>query len=318
MTISQQRRAITAKTVDLIVNATFGSPTSVAKYEGLCVGDQMAAVTGAVVCYAPTVDILRRATAEGRNLVITREHPFYLHGGLSWTYVSEGLLREDPVVARGVGGTDRDLYVVAGLAHDPVVAAKRALIDQGGLIIYRQGAAWDQYRPAAQSAALARAIGLHVPPDQESARRRGVVCDLPTHPSITELVKLARESLSCASPRIVGEPGQTASRVAVLAGETDPVPTLADLLSDTQVDCVITGAGGILDEVDGGIAYFLDVLGSGRQIAMLTLGHGPSHEPGVQEMTDVLRPALADVDLQYWPSGGAGWIPELAKGADPR
>ena len=64
----------------------------------------------------------------------------------------------------------------------------------------------------------------------------------------------------------------TVSRACIIAGESDPVGTLADLLSDATVDLVITGAGGILDEVDGGISYFLDLMGTaGRRLAAVAL-----------------------------------------------
>jgi hypothetical protein len=80
--------------------------------------------------------------------------------------------------------------------------------------------------------------------------------------------------------------------------------------------CVVAGAGGILDEVDGGIAYFLDLLGRGRRIAMLTIGYGPSHEPGVREMGERMRRVLPDLDLEYWPSGDPAWIPRRESGAE--
>ena len=63
-----------------MLNAALGHPMSTAMYEGLCAGNSQTLVKGIVVCYAPTVEVLRRATAEGRNLIISREHPFFLHG----------------------------------------------------------------------------------------------------------------------------------------------------------------------------------------------------------------------------------------------
>lgn len=299
---------ITGRVVDLILNTTFGSQRSVARYEGLCVGEATQPVTGAVVCYAPTVDILRRAAVTGRNLVISREHPFYLHGGVNHAYLSEGLLNDDPVLALGPGGTDRDLIPMKGFEGDTVIAAKRALITELGTTVYRQGAAWDQYRPAAQSAALARAFGLQVPENQEQSRRRGVVCDLAEPTPLNSLAAAAPTATGSVSPRIVGDGQIIATRVAVIAGETDPVASLAELLADPSVDAVIAGGGGILDEVDGGIAYFLDAM-AGRRIAMLTVGYGPSHEPGVKEMADAISAAIPDLDVEYWPSGDPGWIP---------
>lgn len=310
MSTGHRERTMSARTVDLLLNAAFGNQTSVARFEGLCFGNPMAPVTAAVVCYAPTVELLRRAVREGRNLIIAREHPLFLHGGLSYAYTSEGLLREDPAVSVTPAGSDRDLYVVESFDSDSVVAAKRSMMAEGGLVVYRHGSAWDQYRPAAQSAALARAIGLEVSAEDERARRRGVVCHLPHGTTLADLADRARTRLGSNAPRIVGDVYRPVHRVAVIAGETDPVPAFADLLADPGIDCVIAGAGGILDEVDGGIAYFLDVMGAGRPISLMTVGYGPSHEPGVREMAAAIAQLIPDLDLEYWPSGDPSWSPQ--------
>jgi hypothetical protein len=64
---------------------------STAMWEGFCAGSTHWPVRGVVVCYAPTLDVLRRAAAEGKTLIVTREHPFYMHGGLNYPYLTEGL-----------------------------------------------------------------------------------------------------------------------------------------------------------------------------------------------------------------------------------
>ncbi|HEY3837043.1 MAG TPA: hypothetical protein VGL72_10750 [Bryobacteraceae bacterium] len=71
------------RTADLMMNAALGHPMSTAMYEGPSAGNTQTQVTDIAVCYAPTVEILRRAAVEERNFIISREHPFYLHGGLN-------------------------------------------------------------------------------------------------------------------------------------------------------------------------------------------------------------------------------------------
>src|ERR1039458_1601301 len=87
--------------VDQILNAAMGHQMSTALWEGFCAGSTHWPVRGVVVCYAPTLDVLRRAAAEGKTLIVTREHPFYMHSGLNYPYLTEGLeaaLKGDPVV----------------------------------------------------------------------------------------------------------------------------------------------------------------------------------------------------------------------------
>jgi hypothetical protein len=81
------------------------------------------------------------------------------------------------------------------------------------------------------------------------------------------------------------------------------------MLADPKVDGVIAGAGGVVDEVDGAIGYFQDVIGSGRKIAQLAIGYGPSHDPGVAEMSRWLKTVFPDRPVEYWPTPDPAWIP---------
>jgi putative NIF3 family GTP cyclohydrolase 1 type 2 len=275
--------------VELLLNEAFGNPMTTARYEGLCAGDPHIATTGAVVCYAPTVQMLKRAPAEGKNLFLCREHPYYLHGGLNYPYTTDGLEE--------------------ALKGDPVVAAKRKLIADANLTIYRFGAKWDEFRPQAQSAALARALGFKVADAASCMRVRGVVCTLTEKTTMTALAQRAATRLSCTAPRIVGDMQAQVTRVAVLAGETDPKEALGRLLADPAIDGLVAGAGGTIDEVDGAIAYFRDLIASGRKIALLAVGYGPSEDPGVGEMAVWMQGVLPDVKIDWWRFTDPSWIP---------
>ncbi len=279
---------LTGRTVELLLNAALGHPMSTAMYEGLCAGSAQSLVRGVVVCYAPTLDVLRRAAAEGKTLIISREHPFFLHGGLNYPYTTGGL--------------------EAALKDDPVVAAKREIITANKMMVYRFGAAWDEFRPQAQSLALARALGFAAVVTPAGNRSRGVVCDVP-RTTLPVLAQTAADRLKALSPRIVGDPTASVTRIAVLAGETDPKQALSQLLADPRIDGIVTGGGGVVDEVDGAISYFQDVIASGRKIAMLAIGYGPSENPGVGEMARWMRAVLPDLTVDWWPVIDPSWIP---------
>lgn len=279
----------TGRTVELLLNAALGDPMTTAKYEGLCAGNLNSEVAGIAVCYAPTLELLRRAANERKTLIISREHPFYLHGGLNYGYTTGGL--------------------EAALKGDPVVEAKKQIIVTHNLMVYRFGAAWDQFRPQAQSAALAQALRLTPMTDSPTDRSRGVVCDLSNPTKLCDLAQTAAERLKCFSPRIVGDPNGAVSRTAIIAGETDPKQALAELISDPRIDGVIAGAGGVIDEVDGAISYFQDVIATGRKIAMLAVGYGSSEDPGVAQMARWMGSVLPDFTVEYWPTGDPSWIP---------
>ena len=281
-------RELTGRTAELILGAALGNPMTTARYEGFCAGNTQWRVDGVAVCYAPTVAALRRAASEKRTLIFTREHPFFLHGGLHYSYGTDGL--------------------EAAMKDDPVVQAKREIVTANQLMVYRCGSAWDQFRPKAQSQALAQALGFQPEASAVTDRSRGVVCDVPAT-TAAGLAQIAADRLKARRPRIVGDPGIRMSRVAVLAGETDPTPALAALLADPKIDGMIAGAGGVVDEVDGALGYFQDVVGSGRRIALVAIGHGPSHDPGVAEMAHWLKAVFPERPVDYWPTPDPAWIP---------
>jgi putative NIF3 family GTP cyclohydrolase 1 type 2 len=275
-----------------MLNAALGNPMSTAMYEGLCAGNAQTPVRAVAVCYAPTVEVLRRAAAEGRNLIISREHPFYLHGGLNYGYTTGGL--------------------EAALKDDPVVQAKREIVNTNKLMVYRFGAAWDQSKPHAQSRSLALALGLKPASSSPGDRARGVVCYLP-RTTIAALAQTAADKLQAYSARTVGDPDASVTRIAVLAGETDPKEALAELLADPKIDGIVAGGGGVVDEVDGAISYFQDLIATGRRITMLAIGYGASQDPGVAEMANWVRTALPDCNVEWWPVRDPSWIPRAAK-----
>jgi putative NIF3 family GTP cyclohydrolase 1 type 2 len=279
---------LTGRTAELMLRAALGNPMTTAIYEGLCAGNAQSLVRGVAVCYAPTVEVLRRAAAERKNLILSREHPFFLHGGLNYGYTSGGL--------------------EAALRDDPVTKAKREIIAANQLMVLRFGGAWDQFRPNTASLALAQALGLIPIAPAPTDRSRGVVCSTP-RVTLAALAQTTAKRLKAYSSRIVGDPQASVTRLAVLAGETDPPAALARLLADSKIDGVLAGAGGTVDEVDGAIAYFRDVIATGRRIAMLAIGYGPSQEPGVADFARWVKPVFPNFPVECWPTPDPSWIP---------
>src|SRR5260370_34444038 len=98
---------LTGWTLNLMLRASLGDPMTTAMYEGLCAGNAHSRVLGGMVCYDPTLDLLRRAAAERKNLGISREHPFFLHGGLHYAYGTDGL--ESAMQGDTVGRAEREI-----------------------------------------------------------------------------------------------------------------------------------------------------------------------------------------------------------------
>ena len=118
------------------IHSVLGERHKDAMYEGIVTGADDDAVSGILVANEPSVEAIRHAVATGKNCILCREHPFYLFG----EYLAVGL--------------------ADALADDPVLKAKRQLIEDHHLLIIRLAALWDTARPKWFSSALARELGL--------------------------------------------------------------------------------------------------------------------------------------------------------------
>lgn len=257
----------TEKATDIVgrLLSKLGTQAKEAEYEGFCAGDPQLPVTRAACCFSPTVDVLRRAAAEKRTLIIAREHPFYTHG----TFYASG--------------------TEAALKNDPVARAKRELIASSGLVVYRLASLWDRAKPAAQATALTKTLGWKPEPAGEA--RRHVICRIPAT-SLGALAANIERRLGAQTLRGVGDRNLVVSRVAVLTGYVD-VPACAAAIRDPQVDAVIAGDACEWE----GAEYLKDVVDSGRKFGVLYAGFVATEQPGAAEMARWLRSTLPGLDL---------------------
>src|SRR5262245_20772919 len=137
-----------------------------------------------------TFDVLRRASASGRNFVITDEPTFYKH----------------------LDQTD-------ALAHDPTYLAKLLFLADQGLVVWRFLAHAHMLRPDPLVAGSARTLGLA---QYASPSERGIYV-IPETTLRALAADLARR-LSARAIRVCGDPDMKVTRVAM--GPGYGVPTL--------------------------------------------------------------------------------------------
>lgn len=157
-------------------------------------GDAATRVKGIATTVMATLDVLQRAAARGRNLVITHEPTFYNH--------------EDKT---------------QDFEKDPVYQAKQAFVAKNNMVIFRFHDNWHAHRPDLMITGLARALGL----TQSASNPRLVEI------AATRLDKLARDIASRVKPRtmrVLGKPEAMISRIVLNPGYASlmgPVRALA-------------------------------------------------------------------------------------------
>ena len=212
------------------IHSALGERRKDAMYEGIITGADDDTVSGILVANEPSVDAIRLAVATGRNCILCREHPFYLFG----EYLAVGLAE--------------------ALVDDPVVRAKRQLIEDHHLLIIRLASLWDTARPKWFSSALATELGWHPEPADPADQQTAVYCNIP-RTTLLELADSASARLRAKMLRMVGDPNQSVTRVAVIHGFSYPTLVLSQALQDPAVDCILTGN---TPEVDHCTTYIRD------------------------------------------------------------
>ena len=244
-----------------------------AMYEGIITGGDDETVSGILVANEPSVQAIRLAVATGKNCILCREHPFYLFG----EYLAVGL--------------------ADALAGDPVFRAKQQLIEEHHLIIIRLAALWDTARPKWFSSALARELGWQPEAGDPGDQWTTAYSNIP-RTTLSELAKFASARLEAKTLRMVGDPNQSITRVAVIHGFAFPTLVLSHALQDLAVDCIITGATA---EVDHCTTYIRDAITAGRRISLVQVGYEQSDYPGSVELTKWLKSVLPGMPIEVQP-----------------
>ena len=255
------------------LHAMLGERHKDAMYEGIITGGDEDTVSGILVANEPSVEAIRLAVATGKNCILCREHPFYLYG----EYLAVGL--------------------ADALADDPVFKAKRQMIEDHHLLIIRLAALWDTARPKWFSSALARELGWQPEAGDPGDQWTTVYCNIP-RTTLSELANFASARLGAKTLRIVGDPNQPITRVAVIHGFAFPTLVLSHALQDLAVDCIVTGN---TPEVDHCTTYIRDAITAGRRIGLVQAGYEQSDYPGAVELTEWLKSVLPGMPIEVQP-----------------
>ncbi len=257
--------------------------------DGILMGAAETTVTGVVTACTPTLEVLRKAAASGKNIVICREAPFYSHG------------ERAPLFWRNGPAPPKEL-----LDNDAVCRAKQEFISQKNLVIIRLVDNWDARENDGQLQGLARELGwerFHVAPKNGTPpyHPHNVYFSLPKT-SLNGLAENTKEKLKSQCPRVAGHPASSVQKVALTHG----LLLVADaerILREPGVDVVIAG-----DVVEWEAApYFQDLVAAKQTKGLILIGQEASEEPGSGEMAEWLKSFITEVPVEWIPAGEPFW-----------
>jgi putative NIF3 family GTP cyclohydrolase 1 type 2 len=269
-----QAKPLTARAVVARIQARVGIPWMPQTVDTFKAGNPDAEVKGIAVTMMATLDVLQRAAAAGQNLVITHEPTFFNH-----------LDKPDDLEQK---------------ENDPVLAAKRAFIEQHDLMIWRFHDHWHRMKQDGIETGMTHALGWES--FQDSGNQ--YVFAIPE----TDLDHLAidlKRQLKIRVVRVVGDPKLRVKKVALVPGSSGfAKETRALEISDVQV--LVTGEPREWETVE----YVADAVTEGKSKALIILGHIPSEQAGMEECARWLKTFVSEVPVEFVPAREPFWSPK--------
>ncbi len=234
-------------------------------------GDPDTPLTGIATTFTATMDVLRRAAAAKRNLIITHEPTFYNH-------------------------TEQ----TADIEGDSVLAAKRALIAKHGLVVWRFHDHWHRHKPDGVIEGMIDALGW-----RKFQRPAGRALFLLPPTTVGRVASDLRARFKANSIRVVGDPEMKVTKAGFSPGSPS---TLAELrmLQNEEVELLVAG-----EVSEWAVAeYTRDAAAAGKRKALLLLGHAVSEEAGMENCARWLRTFVKEVAVEFTPAGEPFWSPK--------
>jgi putative NIF3 family GTP cyclohydrolase 1 type 2 len=266
-----QERHLTAREVIARIQEHVGVPWQNETVDTFKAGNPDTRVTGIAVTMMATMDVLERAAAAGKNLIITHEPTFYNH-------------------------LDK-LDVLEQKETDAVLAAKLAFIAKHNLVVWRFHDHWHRRRPDGIVAGMVHALGWEKYQDAKNE----YLFNIPE----TTMEKLAADlkaRLSTHAMRVVADPQQKVKRVALVPGSSGfAAETRA--LEMPDVDVLVTGEPREWETVE----YLADAVTQKKEKGLIILGHIPSEQAGMEECTRWLKTFVSEVPVEFVPTADPFW-----------
>lgn len=264
--LAEESNNLTAQQVIDRIKAHTGGSWSVDTVDTFKAGDPRTPVTGIVTTFAATFDVLQRAAASGKNLIITHEPTFYSH-----------------------------LDETKELTSDPVFQAKLAFIQEHHMVVWRFHDHW--HSPAMTRDGIMQ--GMVTALGWEKYQDPGNQA-LFTFPE-TDLSAFAagiKTRLNIRNMRTIGDPTQKVQHVFFLPGAAGADRQIK-ALELSNVDVLVVGESREWETVE----YARDAMNQHKPKGLVILGHVVSEESGMIYCAAWLKTFVKEVPVEFIPAG---------------
>lgn len=271
LSASAQDTHLTARQVIDRIQKNVGVPWRSETVDTFKAGDPDTPVTGIAVTMMATYEVLEKAAASGKNLVITHEPTFYSH----------------------LDKTDQ-------LTNDPVFQAKEAFIKEHHLVVWRFHDHWHAHPPDGIEVGMIHALGW----EKFQTPSNNHLFVLPSM-TVEELAADVKKKLNVRTLRVVGDPELKVTKAALIPGASGPEAHRRALERD-DVEVLLIGEVPEWETIE----YVADAKAEGKHKALILIGHIPSEQAGMEECTHWLKTFITETPIEFVPASEPFWQPK--------
>ncbi len=263
-------QSLTAGQVIDRIKANVGIPWREQTVDNIIAGTAEIPVKGIATTMMATLDVIQRAAASGKNMVITHESTFFSHQD-----------RTDEI------------------KQDPTYKFKLDFLNRNNMVVFHFHDHWHGRRPDGIATGMIRELGWEKNVDSQNPRMFTF--------SGMPLARFAREletKLKIRTIRVVGDPEMPVKRALASWGNVSLMPGIP-FLSRPDVDVLIVGETREWELVE----YAQDAISSGQKKALIVLGHVVSEQAGMKYCAEWLKGFIGEVPIEFIAAPEPFWAP---------
>src|SRR3984957_10150744 len=217
-----------------------------------------------------TLEVIQRAVAAGRNMIVTHEPTFWSH-----------------------------LDTTKELESDPTYEFKRRFIAEHDVAVFRFHDHWHGMKPDGINAGMTRELLWEKNAVSEGSPE--FVFDVTT---LGGLVETMVKRLNAHSMRVVGDAKMPVKRVVANWGYASLMPRVIKTAARPDGDVVICGETREWELVE----YVQDQIAAGAKKALIVVNHVVSEQSGMRYCAEWLKPMVPEVPVEFMASKEPFWV----------
>jgi putative NIF3 family GTP cyclohydrolase 1 type 2 len=252
------------------IKGKVGIPWMAETVDRILAGSPEVRVKGIATTMMATLEMMQRAVAAGKNMIVTHEPTFWSH---------QDTTKE--------------------LEGDPTYEFKKRFIAEHDLAVFRFHDHWHRMKPDGINAGMTRELGWEknaIAPDSHE-----FVFDATT---LGGLVNTMAKRLNAHSMRVVGDAKMPVKRVVASWGYASLMPSVIKTAARPDVDVVICGETREWELVE----YVQDQIASGTKKALIVVNHVASEQSGMKYCAEWLKPIVPEVPVEFVASAEPFWV----------